>query len=118
MTTTPNEEVVIPEYDPQDLMAAQAIFGQAISTKPEILRIINAYGPALFAAVLFTMREDYQVDPSDPDALTPAKGILEAESAAIGVIRGVAQAMGRLADELSVVPTDSEVDADTDINPV
>lgn len=109
-----DNEITIPQYSPSDVLMAQAMFGQLVSTQPDILRLINTFGPMLFAGVLFSLCEDYRIDPNDADNITPARSNLEAENAAIGVIRGVARAMSQ--DSLDTL--DEEVDTDTGIEPI
>lgn len=115
----PDEDMTIQELDPMVLLEIQAAFGQLLMEHPRLTSFVNNLGPLLFATALFTAMEDYQVDPNDEDMVVPTKDIFEAESAAIGMIRSVAAAMGKLSGEVSVTPSDAEIDADTDvINPV
>ncbi len=110
----PPTDVMIPEFDPNDILMAQALFGQAINANPEALRVINTFGPVLFAGILYTLCEDYAEANGDPENLVPRNSPLEAEELAIGIVRGVARAMSR--DALDTL--DEEVQSDTDIDPV
>ncbi len=114
----PDEDMTIQELDPMVLLEVQAAFGQLLMEHPRMTSFVNNLGPLLFATALFTAMEDYQVDPNDEDMVVPTKDIFEAESAAIGMIRSVAAAMGKLSGEVSITPSDAEIDADTEINPV
>lgn len=111
-------DVEIPEFDPRELLEMQAVFGHLVHSNPQINSLINATGPTLFAALLFTICEEYEIDPTDDESVIATKSVVEAESKAIGLLRGVANAMGKLEGELTTEPSEAEVDADTDINPV
>ena len=114
----PVPNIKIQTYDPMVLLQAQAMFGQHVLANPELTRLVNAYGPVLFATLLFTTCEDYRTDEADPTMLVPGRSVTEAEAAAIGVLRGVASAMGLIDGDITIEPTNAEVEEDTDINPV
>lgn len=114
----PSDDVVIPTYNPLQLLELQAAFASMVQANPDLTKLVNAYGPVIFATVLFTMSEDYQIDPNDPDSLVAGNSVLEAEAKAIGVLRGVASAFAALEDEVAVEPAESEIDADTEIEAV
>lgn len=111
----PDEDMVVHDLDPMVLLEMQAAFGSMLYAHPQLTRLINNLGPVLFATLLFTAMEEYQVDPNDADMVAPTKDIFEAESAAIGMIRSVASAMGKLSGEVTVTPSDQEIDQDTNI---
>lgn len=111
-------DVEVPEFDPMLLLAAQTQFAGLVAGSPELTRLINGFGPALFATALFTFCEEYVIDEDHPDGMVATKSAVEAESAAIGILRGVANAMGKLNDDLTSEPSDAEIDEDTEITPV
>lgn len=114
----PNEDTTIQDLDPIALLEIQAAFGQLLMEHRKLTTFVNNLGPVLFATVLFTCMEDYQVDPNDLDSVIPTKDVFAAEAAAIGMIRSVASAFGTLYGDVAVEPSDQEIDADTDICPV
>lgn len=111
-------EVAIPSLNPMDLLQIQSAFGTLIAGHPQLCALVNKYGPLIFATALFTFCEEYQPDPTDGDTLVPSKSATEAENDAIGWIRGVASAMGMLSDDITLEPTEAEVEDDTDIEVV
>jgi hypothetical protein len=113
----PNEEVEIQSLDPEALLEMQAVFGMLIQSNPQLVGLVNATAPVLFATMLFTVMEQYRVT-DDGEGVEPTVGVDEATNAAIGMIRSVAAAMAKLSGEIAVEPSDAEVEADTDIEPV
>jgi hypothetical protein len=112
-----NEGVVVYNLNPDDVMTIQAVFGAEVSKNPKIQDIINHGGPVLFASVLFSMCEEWKIDESNPLGAIQTKSVVEAEELAIGWVRSVAQAMSKYYEdgEISLSPTDSEIDEDTSL---
>lgn len=108
----------IEELDAEDLLHLQAAFGALVMENPRLTQLVNRFGPVVFATGLFTCMEAYEVDSADPDDVVPTRDVFEAESAAIGLVRSVAAAFGKLYGTVSVDPTEAEIDADTTIEPV
>lgn len=114
-----NEGIEIPNIDPGHVMTVQAVFGKLVAGNPELLKLINQHGPVLFAGVLFSFAEEWKIDENAPDGALPTKSVVEAEERAISWVRGVASAMGKFYEgELSLEPSDSEIEADTEIQPI
>lgn len=111
----PDQDTEVQEFDPAVLLEIQAAFGSLLLEHPRLTAFVNNLGPVLFATALFTCMEDYQVDPNDEDSVVPTRDVFEAEARAIGFIRGVAAAMGKLDGDITVEPSDAEVDDDTDL---
>lgn len=111
-------ETPIQELDPIALLEIQAGFGQLLMEHPRLMAYVNRLGPVLFATCLFSCMEAYEVNPDNEDEVIPTRDIFEAEAEAIGMIRSVATAMGKLSGDVAVEPSDAEVDADTDITGV
>lgn len=113
----PNDETTIQDLDPIALLELQAMFGELVHESPRLVRLINNTAPILFATLLFTAAQAYEVT-EDGEGVEPSVDILTAENEAIGHIRSVAAAIGKLSGEITVEPSDAEVDADTELNPV
>lgn len=114
----PNDEVEIPTTDAETISTLVSLFGQHTIGNPQLARLCNAYGPLLFASLLFTLAEDYDLDPEDDTKLIPKASVLEAEEKCIGMIRAVASAMGEYYGDITRSPSEAEIDADTDMVPV
>lgn len=113
---SPVPDIEVPQFSPLELLEIQSVFGQLIQSNPRLVKLINATGPVLFATLLFTTCEDYAE--TDDGDLQPRNSATEAEAKAIGVLRGIAQAMGALEGDITFDVSDAEVEADTDIEPV
>lgn len=115
---THTDTPVIPELDLESVDTMVAIFGVICNTNPNLATLMNRFGPALCAALLYTYSQDFEVDPNDDTNLIPTKSPLEAEAQAIGWVRAVASAHAIQSEDLSVSPSDGEIDTDTEITPV
>ena len=107
----------IQDLDPIALLEIQAMFGELITESPRLIQFVNALGPVLFATLLFTASQDYEIS-DDGETVTPRLSNLEAESDAIGLIKSVTAAFNKLDGEVAVDPSDQEIEDDTDITPV
>lgn len=116
MNLTPND-TPIQTLNPGYLMELQAAFGALIMRDPDMVRLINNNAPVLFATALFTAMSDFQVS-DDGESVEAKNSALEAEREAIGMIRSVAAAFGVAEGDLTIEPSDSTVDADTEIEAV
>lgn len=112
-----NPDHEIQELDPMALLEIQAMFGELVMTNPRLTQFINQLGPVLFGALMFTMCQEYVVTP-DGEGVEPSKSNLEAEAAAISLLRSIVAAFNKLDDEVAVDPSDAEIDADTEIEPI
>ena len=117
-TNTHSDTVEIPELDAESINMAVSLFGVICNTNPQLAGLMNHFGPMLCAALLYTYSEGYDIDPADSENLIATRSTTEAESHAIGWVRAVATANGLANGDLSVSPSDAEVEADTDITPV
>ena len=113
-TDTPS----IPQLDLESVDTAVALFGTLCNTHPQLASLMNHFGPMMCAALLYTYSQDFEVDPADDTNLIPTKSPLEAEAQAIGWIRAVTAAHAIESEDLSVSPSDGEIDSDTEITPV
>lgn len=114
----PDDETVIPTTDAQTVTTLVSLFGAEVTKNPNLVKLVNAYGPILFASLLFTLAEDYDVNPENEDELVPNASWQEAETKCIGMIRAVAGAMGEFYGDLTRDVSDAEIDEDTEITPV
>lgn len=110
---TPND-TPIQTLDANYLLELQAAFGALVLRDPELTRFLNSYAPLIFATGLFTSQQEFRIT-EDGEAVEPTRSAVEAEEASIGWIRSVSTAFGQYDDSITVEPSDSEVDADTEI---
>jgi hypothetical protein len=68
---------------------AQALFGQAMQGNQKMIDLINTFGPLLMASILFSMSQDWAVDPNDPDTYTPRRNLEAARDHAMGILTAV-----------------------------
>lgn len=111
---SPNDETPIQDLDPVALLELQSMFGELIHESPRLVQLVNRTAPALFAMLLFTTGLDFQVS-EDGEEIVATRNTFEAEQEAIGMVRSVAAAWGKMEGEVSVDPSDAEVDEDTDL---
>lgn len=117
MTNTDIDTHVVQNLDPIALLEIQAVFGELVTESPRLTQFINQLGPVLFGMLLFTMCQDYVIT-DDGESVTPTKSNIEAGDEAIGMVKSIVAAMNKLDGEVAVSPSDQEIDADTDIEPV
>lgn len=110
----PDDATKIENLDPIVLLEIQAAFGHLIATNANLVALVNNLGPVLFATLLFTAMEEYRIT-DDGEGVEPTKDVFEAEAAAIGMVRSVAAAMGSLTGDVTIEPTDREVNGDTEV---
>lgn len=110
-------DTVLENYDPNTLMELQMAFGMLIQNNPSLVQLVNGTAPVLFATMLFTASSDYRVS-ADGETVEASRSVLEALEVARGHLESVAQAFGKESGEITISPSDSEVDADTEISPV
>lgn len=110
-------EHTIQDLDPIALLEIQAMFGELLTESPRLTQFVNALGPCLFATLLFTASQEYEIS-DDGESVTPKSSNLEAENAAIGLIKSVTAAFNKLDGEVGVDPTDQEIEDDTEISPI
>jgi len=108
---------VLENYDPQVLMELQMAFGMLIQSNPQLVKLVNSTAPVLFATMLFTASSDYRIS-EDGETVEANRNVLEALEHARGHLESVAQAFGRESGDITVEPSDSEIDEDTEITPV
>lgn len=108
---------VLENYDPNTLLELQMAFGMLIQNNPSLVQLVNATAPVLFATMLFTAASDYRVT-EDGEGVEAHRSALEALDVARGHLESVANAFGRESGEITVSPSDSEIDQDTEISPV
>ncbi len=110
-------ETVLENYNPVTLLELQAAFGMLIQNNPSLVQLVNATAPVLFATMLFSAASDYRVT-EDGEGVEAQRNALEALEHARGYLESVAHAFGTAEGSITVEPTDSEVDQDTEISPV
>ena len=110
-------ETLLEKYDPNTLLELQMAFGTLIQNNPSLVRLVNGTAPVLFATMLFTAASDYRIS-EDGETVEAQRSALEALEVARGHLESVAWAFGGESGEITVSPSDSEVDADTEISPV
>ncbi len=110
-------ETVIESYDPQTLLELQMAFGMLIQNSPSLVQLVNSTAPVLFATMLFTAASDYRIT-ADGEGVEAHRSVLEALEVARGHLESVASAFGMESGEITVSPSDGEVEADTDLIPV
>ncbi len=108
---------VLENYDPQVLLELQMAFGMLIQNNPQLVHLVNNTAPVLFATMLFTAASDYRIS-EDGESVESQRSALEALEVAKGHLESVAHAFGVAEGSITVEPTDSEVDEDTEISPV
>lgn len=110
-------DTVIENYNPNTLLELQMVFGMLIQNNPSLVNLVNNTAPVLFATMLFTAASDYRVT-EDGESVEAHRSVLEALEVARGHLESVAQAFGQESGEITVSPSDGEVDQDTEILPV
>lgn len=114
----PNEETAIQDLDPVALLELQAMFGQLLITAdPRLVQLVNRTAPVLFATLAFTCAQEYR-ETEDGEGVEPTVDPITAGQSAIGMIHSVVAAFGKLDGSVTVEPSDAEIDADTELNPV
>lgn len=78
-----------PPINPEDLAIAQALFGQAIQGNEKLVTLINTYGPLLMASILFSMCQDWAVDPEDDLNYLPRRSLEESRDHALAIVQAV-----------------------------
>lgn len=117
MTAPTPSDTPIQTLDPVTLLEIQAVFGELVHENPRLVKLVNNLAPVLFATLLFTALQEYR-ESDDGESVEPTKSALEAEQACIGMVRSVAAAFGTLEGDLTIEPSNQEIDQDTEINPV
>ncbi len=110
-------QTVLESYDPQVLLELQAAFGMLIQNNPDLVRLVNGTAPVLFATMLFSASADYRIT-DDGEGVEAQRNALEALEHAKGYLESVAHAFGVAEGTITVEPSDSEVDEDTELSPV
>lgn len=110
-------DTVLETYNPNTLMELQMAFGMLIQNNPSLVQLVNATAPVLFATMLFTASSDYRIS-EDGETVEANRSVLEALDVARGHLESVAQAFGQESGEITISPSDGEVDQDTEIHPV
>lgn len=87
-----------PPVNPQDLMIAQALFGQALQGNQKALDLINTFGPLLMASILFSMCQDWAPNPDDPDDYQPRRTLEDARDQAHAIVDAVYAGHDLMAD--------------------
>lgn len=108
---------VLENYDPATLLELQMAFGILIQDKPQLVQLVNSTAPVLFATMLFTAASDYRIT-EDGEGVEAHRSALEALDVARGHLESVAQAFGKADGDITVEPSEGEIDQDTEITPV